>query len=362
MKPKRIALPLVLVLVVLGVLVAAGCGGSDSSVPSGAVAVVDGSEISKAELDALLGRAKKSYTAQKREFPKAGTAEYQSLQTQAVAFLVQRAEYSKEAESLGLSITDKEIDARIAQYKKTYFGNDQKKLDKQLVDQGYTNDTFRADIRAQLVSEKLYARITKDVTVTDAEIKKYYDQNASQYATPESREVRHILIAVNAEGVGVSEVKNGGDQKIDFAKSRVLADKVYSELAAGGDFAAIAKRSSQDPGSKANGGKLTITRGQTVAPFDRTAFLLKVDQISRPVKTEFGYHLIQPLGEIKPASTTPFDQVKAQIKTQLTDTKKNEAIQKWAADTRKSYDGKVSYATGFAPPAAATTSSTTTGG
>lgn len=334
MKPMRIAMSLVIVL--LGVLVAAGCGGSDESVPSGSVAVVDGTEITKAELDALIGRAKKSYVSQKRDFPKAGTAEYQSLQTQAVAFLVQRAEYDQEAESLGLTVSDKDVDARVAEVKKTYFENNQKKLDKQLADQGYTTETFRADIRAQLVSEKLFESVTKDVQATDADAKKYYDDNRSQYDVPESREVRHILV-----------------------KTRAEAEDVVAQLEGGGDFAAIAKKVSLDPGSKDNGGKLTITKGQTVAPFDQTAFLLKTDQVSKPIKTEFGYHVIQPLGEVKPGKTTPFEQVKAQIKTQLADTKKNEAIQKWAAETRKSYDGKVSYATGFAPPAAATTSSTT---
>ena len=69
-------------------------------VPPDAVAVVDGTPVTKAELDALLARAKKTYKAQKRAFPKAGTAEYQSLQTQAVAFLVQRAEYDNRAEDL----------------------------------------------------------------------------------------------------------------------------------------------------------------------------------------------------------------------------------------------------------------------
>ena len=82
--------------------------------PSDAVAVVDGTPVTKAELDALLARAKKTYKAQKRAFPKAGTAEYQSLQTQAVAFLVQRAEYDNRADGARSStVTDKEIDDRI---------------------------------------------------------------------------------------------------------------------------------------------------------------------------------------------------------------------------------------------------------
>jgi len=362
MKPMRIALALALVL--LGAFLATGCGGSDETVPSDAVAVVDGTEVTKAEFDALLARAKKSYVSQKRDFPKVGTADYQSLQTQAVAYLVQRAEYAREAEKLGIEVTDKEVDARIAEVKKTYFDGDQKKLDKQLATQGYTAATFREDIQAQLVSEKLYDKVTAGNTVSDAEVKKYYEDNIGQYETPESRDVRHILIAVNKDGVNVSEVKSGGDTAVDFAKSRAIADSVYEQLAGGTDFATLAKKESQDPGSKAAGGKLTIARGQTVAAFDKTAFLLKINQISKPVKTEYGYHVIQPISEVKPAATTPFAKVKAAIKAQLVDTKKNESIQKWADETKASWDKKVTYGEGYAPPVTSTgagDSTTTTG-
>ena len=270
MKPTRVALS---VLVALAVLVAAACGGgNDQSVPADAVAVVDGTPVTKADLDALLARAKKSYTSQKRAFPKAGTAEYQALQTQAVAFLVQRAEYAQQADKLKIAVTDKEIQARIDQVKKQYFGGSQAKLDKQLKEQGYTTESFRADIKAQLLSEKIYDEVTKGAKVTDAEITKYYAENKSQYEVAESRDVRHILVKTKAE-----------------------ADKIYDEIKAGGDFAALAKKYSLDTGSKAKGGKLTITRGQTVAPFDKTAFLLTTNQVSRPVKTQFGYHVIQPL-------------------------------------------------------------------
>ena len=333
MKPIRIAF---VVLVSLIVLVAAACGSSKQGVPADAVAVVDGTPVPKTELDALLARAKKSYTTQKRAFPKAGTAEYQALQTQAVAFLVQRAEYEKQAATLKIAVTDKETQDRVDKVKKQYFGGSQVKLDKQLNVQGYTPESFRADIEAQLLSEKIYDKVTTDAAVTDAAIAKYYADNKTQYVVAESRDVRHILVKTKAEG-----------------------DKIYTELKSGGDFAALAKKYSLDPGSKNNGGKLTITRGQTVAPFDQTAFLLTTKQISRPVKTQFGYHVIQPLSEVKPGKTTPLKDVKAQIKAQLVEKSKNDSITKWVADTKKEFESKVAYATGFAPPATATGPTTT---
>ena len=76
-------------LVAAAALAAVGCGGADDSVPTGSIAVVDGTEITKQQLDELVSQAKKGYEARKQEFPKAGSPEYQSIQTQYVAYLVQ---------------------------------------------------------------------------------------------------------------------------------------------------------------------------------------------------------------------------------------------------------------------------------
>ena len=336
MKPTRVVLS---VLVALAVLVAAACGGNDQSVPADAVAVVDGTPVTKAQLEELIGRAKKSYTSQKRAFPKAGTTEYQALQTQAVAYLVQRAEYDKRAGELKITVTDNEIQDQVDQVKKQYFKGNQAKLEAALKAQGYTTDSFHADIRAQLLSQKVIDEVTKDAKVTDAQVTKYYNENKSQYNVAESREVRHILV-----------------------KTKAQADDLYGQIKAGGDFAALAKKYSLDPGSKAIGGKLTITRGQTVAPFDKASFQLAINELSRPVKTQFGYHIIQPVSAVKPATTTPLKDVKAQIEATLKEQAKNDAITSWTAETRKTFAAKTVYAAGFAPPAAATdTSATTTG-
>jgi foldase protein PrsA len=319
-------------------LVAAGCGDSDE-VPAEAVAVVDGTEITRASLDDLLARAKKSYTAQQRTFPKAGTAEYQSLQTQAVAYLVQQVEYAREADALGVEVTEAQITKKIDEVKKQYFSNDAKKFKDGLAEQGYTEQTLRGDIRSQLITEGIYKKITDGVKVSAADVRGYYDKNPAEYKVPESREVRHILV-----------------------KTKAQADKLHSQLEDGANFTVLAKRNSLDPGSKDQGGKLTITRGQTVEPFDKAAFSLATNELSAPVKTEFGYHLIQPLKAVKPGSTTPFAQVQAQIKTKLESEKKNTAVDDWVADIQKEYKEKVTYAAGFEPPDTTTTGDETSAG
>jgi len=145
---------------------------------------------------------------------------------------------------------------------------------------------------------------------------------------------------------------------------KALADSLYQQLKSGGNFAKLAKQYSKDPGSAANGGKLTVSKGQTVPQFDKAAFSLKTNQISQPVHTQYGYHIIQALSAIKPASTTKLSQVRASIRQQLEQQKKNDEITKWLEDTKKGYcSGKIKYQVGYQPspdPCATLTSATST--
>jgi foldase protein PrsA len=180
--------------------------------------------------------------------------------------------------------------------------------------------------------------VTRSVKVADKDVEEYYEKNKAQYSQPESREVRHILV-----------------------KTKAKADQLHAQLVAGADFAALAKANSEDTGSKENGGKLTISKGQTVAPFDKVAFALKLNELSAPVKTDFGFHLIEALGAVKPAKVTPLKEVKDSIRQQLLQTKKNEAMTEWVDDLKQEYEDKTTYATGFGPlPTSSTSTAATT--
>src|SRR5687768_11174298 len=160
---------------------------------------VDGEEVAKSDYDALIAQAKKSYTNQKRAFPAAGSQEYQTLKNQAVQFLVQREQFEQEAEALDVEITEKQVDARLVQIQKQYFGGDKKKYEAQLKEQGLSDKQVRNDIRAQIVSEKIFEEVTRKVAVTDKQVADYYAKNKAQYSQPQSREVRHILVKTKAE-------------------------------------------------------------------------------------------------------------------------------------------------------------------
>jgi parvulin-like peptidyl-prolyl isomerase len=333
-----------LILVALLAALAAGCGGSSGpkAVPSDGVAVVGSQPITKTQFDSLLAQARKSYKTQKRAFPKLGSQAYKTLQDQAIQYLVQREEFAQKAKSLGVDVTEKQADARLKQIKKQYFGGNEKRYRTQLKAQGLTEAQVRQDIKAQLLSEAIFKKITQDVKVPESEVKAYYVSHKSQYGQPESRDVRHILV-----------------------NAKPLADKLYAELKNGGDFAALAKKNSKDPGSAAQGGKLTVSRGQTVPPFDKVAFSLKTGELSPPVKTQYGWHIIEALTPVKKATQTPYAKVKESIRQQLLQQRKNEAMTKWVDDTKKEYcKGKLAYGADYKPltdPCTALTASTASG-
>ena len=318
-----------LALALLG-LALAGCGGGNENVPDGAVAVVDGEEVTKAEFDALMARAKLSYSQNKQDFPKAGTPEYRTLQNQAVAYLVQQEKYRQKADELDVAVTEKEVDDRVEQLKQQYFGGNEKQFQDNLKTQGLTEPQIRGEIESQLVSEKIYAKVTEGVKVTDDEIEKYYNDHKADYKSAASREVRHILVAKN---------------------KKALADRLRTQLQGGAGFAALAKQHSTDPGSKSNGGKLTVRKGETVPPFDKVAFELDKGELSAPVETQYGWHLIEALSDVKPEKQTPLADVKEQIRQQLLQERRQQAITDWSKELNDEFEDKITYQVGFSPPA-----------
>ncbi len=328
-------LPLLLLLLV--VVLAAGCGGGKKSVPANAVALVGSDTITKAQFNDLMAGAERNYKSQKKAFPKPGTTQYKTIEDQAVQYLVQEDELGQRAKELSISITPKEVQTRLKQLKTQYFGGSETKYKAQLKAQGLTQAQIDQDLYAQILSEKLYNKVTKDVKVTDSEVKAYYLAHKSTYGQAASRDVRHILV-----------------------NNKKLADQLEVQLKNGADFAKLAKKYSKDPGSAAKGGKLTISKGQTVPAFDKEAFALKTGETSPPVHTQYGWHIIQALSAVKPAKQTPLASVKASISQQLLQTKKTNVMTKWADQLKTDFAKKISYATGYEPAATATTATTGT--
>src|SRR5262245_30172251 len=202
---------------------AAGCGSQRQSVGADDVAVVGDQQISKAQFDRLMNQAKKNYEAQHQPWPSPGTTHYEAIRKQAMQFLVQRAEFEQKASDLGIKVSDSDVDNQLATIKSQYFGKNEKcdstceqKFQAELKKQNLTIDQVRDDVRASVIQNKIYEKVTAGAQVSDKEVADYYKKNKQQYVQPESRDVRHILV-----------------------KKKALADQIYQQVTHGGNFAAL---------------------------------------------------------------------------------------------------------------------------
>jgi foldase protein PrsA len=339
---------LLLTVLLVSLLAACGGGGNSGPVPADAIAQVAGTPIQKTSFTALMNVACARYKAQGQPCPKVGTPTYSSLRDSAVTFLVQQEELAQEAKKLGVTVTQKDIDKQVAQITKQYYQGSKQKLNEALKKDDITlPELEQYELRPNLLGQDVQNKVTSNINISDAAAQKYYNANKASFTTPKTREVRHILV-----------------------NSKSLAEKLEQKIKNGASFAALAKRYSKDTSSAAQGGKLCAAHGansgscfQTVPPFDKAAFSLKTNEVSL-VHSKFGWHVIQPLGAVKPAHVQTFKEVKAQIQANLASQQKTTAWQAWLAKLAKDYKGKVTYQTGYEPATTTTPTApapTTTG-
>ncbi len=181
---------------------------------------------------------------------------------------------------------------------------------------------------ALLVADQ--SKLEQNINPTDAELRRLYDQNKDQYRTPERVDVRHILL------------KTTDKPASEEPKIKAKAEDIEKQLKAGANFADLAKKYSEDPGSSQTGGEYKgVVRGQMVPEFEQTAFSLKPGQVSDPVKTTYGYHIIE-VEKHEDARLRPFEEVKneiaANIKKQRASDQMQQIADKAQSDLRKDPD------------------------
>lgn len=304
----------------------AGCGHITPSVPKSAIAVVGSRTISRAQFDALMAEARRSYAARDRPFPAEGTPAYEDLKRLAVRLLVEQAELAQEAPALGVQIGEDEVDARLGRLKEEDFGGSEERYRARLRAAGMTDAQVRAALRAELLAAAVRQAVTLDVTVGTQAVERYYEQHLADYSTPPARTIRHVLLA-----------------------TKVAADHVYSELRSGASFAALARRLSHDPTTRSRGGLLTLVEGRTAPSLDRVAFSLRTGTISRPFATRFGWELVEAASAVRPRQTTPFASVRDAIRRRLLAQRRAQSFQAWLARVRADLAPRTAFADGFSP-------------
>ncbi len=228
----------------------------------------------------------------------------------------------------GIKITEKQLDGEMAGIKKK-FPNDKAFVDA-LSRAGMTLEDLKNDIRHGLAVKKLVDDyIAKDVKVSDAEVKKFYDDNPDYFKQPEQVRASHIIVRVPPKA---------GKKKEQDALDKIK--KAQKELKEGKDFAAVAKKYSEGPSASRGGDLGYFQRGQMVKSFEDVAFKMKKDEVSDIVRTRFGFHIIK-VTDRKPAGKLAFEKVKDDIKDYLQKQKTQKAVDAYVAKLRKTAKIKV---------------------
>lgn len=276
-----------ILLAILGVIMAAGAIFYVKS-KSETVASVNGEKITKTELYNLMVKQN-------------GKEALNSLIAERIVAL--------EAQKQKIAVTDQEIQAELQKYYNDYGGQDA--FLQALTGSGFTVDDVKKDIALSLKIKKL---MEPRIAISDDELKAYFAENKASFAQEKQVKVSHILL-----------------------DSQEKADEIKKRLVSGEDFAKLAQENSTDTATRDGGGVLGfIRKGEMVKEFDTAAFSLKVGQISDPVKTEFGYHLIK-VDEIKEAKEANFEQSKPRIYEAVLDQKIETEYNTWLEEMYQQY-------------------------
>ena len=181
-------------------------------------------------------------------------------------------------------------------------------IDKEPAVKAQIEDATHKIVLAALLQREIESRVK---TPTEKDIEQYYQTHADEFKQAKQVRASHILV-----------------------ENEAAAKKIEAKLKAGADFATLAKESSSCPSSAKGGDLGFFTRDRMVKEFADVAFKLKKGEVSSPVKTKFGYHVIKVV-DIKEAGVTPLDEVKDSIKNKLIQSQKSQVFQDYITSLKK---------------------------
>lgn len=216
--------------------------------------------------------------------------------------------------SSGEKVSDADVDAEIAKIKKQF--PDEKTFDEQLQQAGQTQEKLRKNISKMLAQQRWMQSQAKVPDITEADAKKFYESNPKDFEQPETVKASHILFMVD-EGAPEETVNS----------KKAAAEKAAERAAKGEDFTALAKELSEEPGAAETGGDLGFfPKDRMVPEFADAAFAQEIGTVGKPVKTQFGWHVIK-VTDKRAAGEVPFPEVKEQITAYLKNSGRREAEQ-----------------------------------
>ncbi len=252
-----------------------------------------GFEIKRSELDQVMSGAKANAAAQGQQLPP-------DFQIQILNQLIYIQLLQQKATDADRAAGQKDADLQFTNILK-HFGSPEA-LERQLTAVGMTVQQLRAKAVQEAVA-KAALRRELNISTTDAEAMDYYTNHPSEFESPETVHVRHILLLTMDPA---TRAPLSADQ---VAAKRKSIDNLLKRVKAGEDFATLATQYSEDPGSKDNGGELpAFPHGQMVPEFEAAAFALATNQVSDVITTAYGFHIIKVLDK-SPAKKNTLDTV-----------------------------------------------------
>lgn len=267
------------------------------------VAIVNGEVITQADFDKAMNSA---YLRLSRMSKRPSPSHLQEIRKGILETLIGRELLLQESEKKGVTVSEKEIEAKIEDMKGRLPGEEEFK--KTLAQMGVSEAMLRSRIKEGLTVQKIIEQeVGAGIIIHDTDAEKFYNQNKDSFKEHEKLHVSHILINVDP--------KADKDKK---KEARKKIEQVQKKLKEGGDFAILAKEFSDCPSASEGGDIGFFVPGDTVKPFEDAAMALKPGEISDIVETDFGYHIIK-LMERVPETIMSFEQAKDEIKKYLKD-------------------------------------------
>jgi peptidyl-prolyl cis-trans isomerase C len=249
--------------------------------PDKIVAKGKGVEVKRSQLDEAVITVKANIAAQGRSLsPEETLGVERQVLDRMVQIQILKGKATAEDKAKGQELSQKRFDEA-----KKRAGSDES-FARQLKAVGLTPDVLKSRMDEEAVAEAVLERELK-ISVADADVKKFYDDNPGKFEQPERVRASHVLLGTRDPA---TNTELGEDAKKDKRKK---AEEVLKKAKAGEDFAKLAKDYSDDPGSKDKGGEYTFGRNQMVPEFEAAAFALGTNQVSEIVTTQFGYHIIK---------------------------------------------------------------------
>ena len=273
-----------------------------------------------------------------------GKRKLELLREGIVSELIDRVLIAQEAERRGLSISPEEMQ-RAEERTVMQFGGD-KQYDDYLSKNRLSREEYKEVIRWEIYGAKMRDELAKDISVSDDDVKKYYEEHKGDAALqlPERVTASHILVAARPNLVRMQlerEKSLAGDAlekgvRDEMEKRRARAEELRRKASSGADFAGLARESSEDPSSREQGGDLgQFTRNSHPKAFDDAAFALKPGAISQVVQTDFGYHIIKVAAH-ETARAKTLEEAAPEIRRQLAGERLAAHLKEWLAGSRRS--------------------------